>query len=72
MELDALNFGERADGVDGGADDGGQINPLHVEANLAGDDAREIEQVFDDLRLAAGVALDDLEGFGDFAWRDVA
>ena len=32
-----------------------------VEAKLAGDDAAHVEQVVDELRLDAGVALDDLE-----------
>ena len=34
---------------------------LHVESQLAGDDAGDVEQVLDELRLGVGVALDDLQ-----------
>ena len=34
---------------------------LHVEAQLAGDDAGDVEQVLDELELGVGVALDDVE-----------
>ena len=38
-----------------------RLDRLHVEPHLAGDDAAHVEQVFDQLRLHAGVALDRLE-----------
>ena len=38
-----------------------EVDGPHVEAQLAGDDARDVEQVLDELRLRARVALDRLE-----------
>ena len=42
-------------------DDLVQVQRLHFEVNLAGDDAAHVQQVVDDLRLRAHVALDGLE-----------
>ena len=41
-----------------GVDDAGEVQRLHVQPHLAGDDPAHVEQVLDDLRLRAGVALD--------------
>ena len=41
------------------------IDLLHVEADLAGDDAAHVEQVVDQLGLGAGVALDGVEALGE-------
>ena len=60
-EPDALALGRRAHGLHGGGDDGGEVDPLHVEADLAGFDAAHVEQILDQLRLRAHVALDDFE-----------
>ena len=46
-------------------DDGGEVDGLDVEAELAADDAAHVEQVLDELGLGAGVALDDLEALGE-------
>ena len=43
---------------------GGELDPLHVEPDLAGDDPVHVEQVLDQLRLRARVALDRLEARG--------
>ena len=58
----ALGVGGGPHGVDRRPDDGRQVDPLHVQPHLAGDDAAHVQQVLDDLRLRAGVALDDLAG----------
>jgi hypothetical protein len=42
-------------------DDRREVDPLHVEPDLAADDAAHVEQVFDDLRLRASVALNGLK-----------
>jgi len=39
-----------------------EVDRLHVEAQLAARDARDVEEVLDELRLGLGVALDHLEG----------
>ena len=39
-----------------------QLDGLEVEPQLAGDDARDVEQVGDELGLGPGVALDGLQG----------
>ena len=70
-EADAFRVGGGLDRFDRGADDGGQIDALDVEPDLAGDDAAHVEQIFDDLRLSAGVALDDLDPFGGFRRREL-
>ena len=60
-QANPLGFGRRPDRVDGRIDHAGQIGPLHVEPHLAGDDAAHVEQVLDELRLGARVALDRVE-----------
>ena len=40
---------------------GREVDGAQLEPQLAGDDARDVEQVFDQLRLRLRVALDDLE-----------
>ena len=45
----------------GALDEGAQVDGRDVEPELAGDHARDVEQVFDELRLGAGVALAGLE-----------
>ena len=57
----SLRLGGGAHGVEGGLDDRGEIDRLHLEPQLAGDDAAHVEQVVDELRLEPRVALDDLE-----------
>ena len=42
--------------------DRGQVHRAHVEPQLAGDDARDVEDVLDELGLRARVALDGLDG----------
>ena len=48
--------------LDGGAHDRPQVERLHLEPQLAGDDARHVEQVVDQPRLGLGVALDASPG----------
>ena len=36
-------------GIDGVLDDVGQLHRLHVEAKLSADDARDVEQILDEL-----------------------
>ena len=61
VEHDALALGGGTDGVQRGLDDGGRLHRAHVQAQLAGDDARDVQQVLDELALRACVALDGLQ-----------
>ncbi len=47
--------------LDGGGNDGGQIDRLGLHRQLARHDSRNIEEILDQLRLRPGVALDGLE-----------
>jgi hypothetical protein len=47
--------------LDGGVDDRRQIDLGHLDPQLAGDDARDVEQILDEIGLHLGVALDGLE-----------
>ncbi len=51
VEEDPLGVGRRAHGLERGVDDAAQLDRLEVEPELAGDDARDVEQVVDQLRL---------------------
>ena len=63
-QLDALVVGLVEHGLDRIVDDRPQIDGLEVEAQLAGDDAADVEQVGNELRLHARVAGDDVEAAG--------
>ena len=60
-QADPLAVGRRAQRVDGGRDDAAYRDGLHVETQLAGDDAADVEEVFHQLHLQVHVAVDDLE-----------
>jgi hypothetical protein len=64
-DLDPLRVGRRARRVDGGADDGGEVHGRVVDADLARDDARDVEDVLDELSLRLRVPVDDLEPLGE-------
>ena len=49
LDPDAFRVGGRRDRVDGIADDVGKLDRLNVQADLAGDDAGDVEHVLDDL-----------------------
>ena len=59
--LDLLAFGGEAHRVHRGPDHGGERRRLQGQPELAGDDARDVEQVVDQLGLRRHVALDHLE-----------
>ena len=61
LDADALGARRGPHDLDGGFHHGGQIHRAHLEAQLAGDNPRDVEEVLDELRLRAGVALDDVE-----------
>src|SRR5205823_10129664 len=61
LEHDGLGLGAEGDGVERRFDDGADVHRLELEAELAGDDARDVEQVVDQLRLQLGVAVDHLQ-----------
>ena len=61
LKPDCFRFGSRRDGGDRGVDHFGEIDRLHVQPHFAGDDPAHVEQVFDQLRLHARVALDHLQ-----------
>ena len=58
---DVLGFGGWPGGLEGVAHDVAEIDRREVEAQLARDDPRHVEDVLDELDLDGGVALDDLE-----------
>ena len=60
-ELDLLRIGEPLHGLDCGLDHGHRIRLPRVDAELAGHDARDVEQVLDQLREDFRVPLDHLE-----------
>ena len=59
-------------GGEGGLDDLGEVQPLDVEAEVARDDAGDVEQVFDELGLDLGVPLDGREPFLQVLGVDLA
>ena len=61
MDADALGVGCRQHGGEGGLDDLGKVQPLDVEAEVAGDDAGDVEQVVDELGLGLRIPLDGRE-----------
>ena len=61
IERDRLRVRRGADRVDGAVDDRLQIDRRQLDAQLAGDDARHVEDVFDQLRLRARVAFDGVQ-----------
>ena len=65
LDGDRLRGGRGAHDLDGFADDGDQVDGAQLEAQLAGDDARNIEDVFDDLALRGRVAVNDIDAFAD-------
>src|SRR5262245_56396674 len=62
---DALRLGRRAHRVERGFKRRDQINQTRLDPQLARDDARRIEQVFDNLKLRLCAALDDASSFND-------
>ena len=59
-ETQALRLDGGTRRVDGGLDDARKRDGLYLEGKLARYDARDVEEVLDELRLANGVALDRL------------
>src|SRR5882724_11347717 len=57
---DLLGVGGRTGGIDGRFYDGAQCGLHELEAHLAGGDAGDVEEVFDQFGLDAGVAVDDI------------
>ena len=58
VELDALRLRQRPHAVDGGLDDRDQIDRPAVQPELSGDQARDVEEIFDELHLQLRVELD--------------
>ena len=70
-KLDLLGVRRGADGIDSEVDDACQVGALHVESNFAGDDAAHVQQVVDELRLRAGVALDGVDALAEVLGREL-
>jgi hypothetical protein len=62
LEVDVPGHGRRAHRVQRRLHHGGQLHRLHVQAHPPGDDARDVQQIIDDLRLGPGAALHRLQG----------
>jgi hypothetical protein len=60
-EADAARLGRRAHALGRRLDDGREGDGARRQAELAGDDARHVEEVVDELRLRLRVALDGFE-----------
>jgi hypothetical protein len=58
VHRDPLGVGGRPDHVHGGQHDRRQVRRPRVEAELAGNDARDIQDVLDQARLDLRIALD--------------
>src|SRR5262249_55796103 len=61
LEPDLLRLGRRPDDLDGVLHDRNQIYRLRVEPELAGDDARHVEDVLDELPLGLSVPADGVD-----------
>ena len=61
VDADRLGVGGGAHRVDRRLDDAHRVDLGDAQAQLAGDDARDVEQVLDQLGLQRGVAVDGLE-----------
>jgi hypothetical protein len=57
-----LAFGRGRGGVEGGFDDGPQLEGTGLEGQLARDDPRGVEEVVDELGQGLGAALDHPHG----------
>src|ERR1043165_1409278 len=69
LQLDAFHVGSRAQCVERSVDDRREIEWMQIEPQVAGDDARDVQQIVDKSSLRAGVALDRLDrarGVGTF------
>jgi len=64
-EAHLLGVRGRPHHLERGAGHRGEVDRADVDAELAADDPRDVEQVVDELRLRPGVALDDLERVRD-------
>ena len=64
MRLEPYPFGLQrgTHGVERGAEDGTDVEPFHRQHHLAGNDARDVQDVLDQPLLCFAVALDDLHG----------
>ena len=63
-EHDTFSLSRWTHRVNGRVDDAGQIGLLHVQSHFTGDDPAHIEQILDQLRLSAGIALNGIEPLG--------
>ncbi|HEX9919389.1 MAG TPA: hypothetical protein VGA87_09490, partial [Pyrinomonadaceae bacterium] len=60
LQADGFRLRRGAQRIDHGRHDACEVNRAHVEAQLARDDARDVEQIIDEFILRLRVALDDL------------
>ena len=59
--VDLFRFGGGSNRVDSGVNDQQHVNRLRVDAQLARDDPRYVEQVFNDLSLCSRVSFNDFD-----------
>ena len=64
FEPDLLGAGRGPDGVERTLHDRLEIDGAYVEAHLAADYSRHIEQIINELNLCVGVSDDGVEGAG--------
>ncbi len=69
LQVDFFGLCRRAQTINSDGADGVQVNWLQVQAQLAGHDAGNIEQIFNELRLHSRVATNDLDSAPVFSQR---
>src|SRR5207247_3545527 len=69
LQYDLPGIGGRANRFHGRLDDLRQLDGAPIEVELAGNDARYVEEILDEARLGLRVALDRLERPSDAVWR---
>jgi hypothetical protein len=65
LDVDLPREGRMTGDLDGLIDDGHQIRRFRIDAQLARDDARDVEDILDDLHLSLRIAVDDLDRLAD-------
>src|SRR5262245_50425140 len=68
LHLDVFGINRRTNRLDSSLNDPLQIDGLHIQSQLAADDAGHVEQILDDLRLGLRVAFDQIQRSVEDSW----